>query len=616
MPDPTNTPNPANGATPNSPANAGIAMPVNSRKRELLISSRAVPGSVQPMSADSLQTALSSIAGVKVVKVLKPQGLNALSTGGIGSLAADIVVAETTLEQADALRASAPPNLIIEHNALLKHADDNSVSMQILRNSVEASLMASSGPSLNLQFTVTSDTGVPLPKATVIVYGRAFPAQGETDASGQATIQVYGGPIDSIQAIYVKPAKDYWEKFVQRPELFSDRVNIIQLTPLSKTFPNFPTTGIAGWGSRIMALDGLGAQATGKGIKIGIIDSGCDNTHPQLTHISNGMDFTNDRDVATWTTDVLSHGTHCAGVIAGRSDVVQGIRGLAPDAEVHSFKVFPGGRFDDLISAIDECIARGIDVINMSLGSDQGSELVTRKLAEARQNGIACIVAAGNSGGPVQFPGTVPTVLTVSAVGKSGEFPADTNHAQTAVAGTISEAGLFPAKFSCFGQEVGVCGPGVAIVSTVPGGYAAWDGTSMAAPHITGLAALLLAHHPQLQQTQPRSEQRVTMLFQLIRSMAVPVVADPLRGGAGLPMNRQQQQQQQPQQQAVPVPPPTTVPVTPPGISPHQGQLGNVAMGGNPAGRPLTPEEQAYVAANQLYYEWLMRMQAAGLIRM
>jgi subtilisin len=85
---------------------------------------------------------------------------------------------------------------------------------------------------------------------------------------------------------------------------------------------------------------------------------------------------------------------------------------------------------------------------------------------------------------------------------------------------------------------VAVSAPGVAVISTMPGGgYAAADGTSVAAAYVTGLAALVLAHHPLLQQglLRARNAQRVQALIELIRASAVPHFADPLRGGAGVP---------------------------------------------------------------------------------
>src|SRR5262245_55856125 len=109
--------------------------------------------------------------------------------------------------------------------------------------------------------------------------------------------------------------------------------------------------------------------------------------------------------------------------------------------------------------------------------------------------------------------------------------------------------GFFAARFSNFGPEVGVCAPGVAILSSVPpNNYAAWDGTSMAAPHVTGLAALVLAHHPDFQGPfKARNAQRVERLFQILKQSAQPLnLGDPNRTGVGMPnalsaLNVQQQ---------------------------------------------------------------------------
>jgi hypothetical protein len=213
--------------------------------------------------------------------------------------------------------------------------------------------------------------------------------------------------------------------------------------------------------------------------------------------------------------------------------------GCSPGAEMHIFKVVPGGYFSDLIDALNQCIERRLDIVQIGVSGEQFSELVAQKINEARLNGIACIAGVGNSGAAVQFPANVPGVLAVSAVGKVGEYPQDTRHARRALPQLIGFSGLYATNFSCWGPQVDVCGPGVAVISTVPGGgYAAWDGSAMAASHVAGFSALLLAHHPTLQSIKPGAyaEERVSMLNDLLRAAAMPYIqADPNRVGTGLP---------------------------------------------------------------------------------
>jgi len=288
-----------------------------------------------------------------------------------------------------------------------------------------------------------------------------------------------------------------------------------------------------------MKFDRAPVDWNGAGTKIGLIDSGCDTSHPLLRHIVRGEDLTRDRDPQSWRSDELGQGTHCAGIVAASAAASSEMIGCAPAAEVHVFKVVPGGHLSDLIHALGQCIERRLDIVQIGVSAEHFSELVAQKLTEARLSGIACITGAGNSGGAVQFPGNVPGVLTVAAVGKLREYPQDTRHAQRALPQPIAFSGIYATNFSGWGPQVGVCAPGVAVVSSVPGGgYAAWDGTSMAASHVVGFSALLLSHHPMLQSINygARADQRVATLFDFLRVAAIPYAqVDPNRVGAGLP---------------------------------------------------------------------------------
>jgi subtilisin family serine protease len=379
----------------------------------------------------------------------------------------------------------------------------------------------------------------PLPEAEVYVFGSMWPAQGVTDASGRATVTLQGEMPETIRSILVKPKIDYWTFWLDRPQLVPDSVNRIVVRALGAVLRNFPGQQLMGWGQRAMGLDRLPPSFDGAGIKIAVIDSGLAPTHRNLHGVTEGISIVGN-DKAAWTVDTIGHGSHCAGIIAG-GPVGRGggIRGFAPAAEIHVCRIFPGGRFSDLVSALDYCMEHGIDVANMSLGGGEPSRIIEERIIRAKQMGMACIIAAGNSSGPVQFPASTPHCLAVAALGKWGEFPDDSYHSQQALDGFQSRDGYFPAKFSCFGPEIDVCAPGVGIVSSLPAdGFGAWDGTSMATPHVTGLAALVLAHHPDFTKGnfQNRDARRVERLFQILKETATPLqFGDSNRTGAGLP---------------------------------------------------------------------------------
>jgi subtilisin family serine protease len=126
-------------------------------------------------------------------------------------------------------------------------------------------------------------------------------------------------------------------------------------------------------------------------------------------------------------------------------------------------------------------------------------------------------------------------VLAVGAIGQAGTFPVDSPHAACAIAASEAGGGLFVPAFSCWGPELDLCAPGVAVISCQsPEGHAATDGTSLAAAHVAAVAALVFAHHADFQRDfVNRDARKVGRLFQILKATAQPL-GDPPRTGAGL----------------------------------------------------------------------------------
>jgi subtilisin len=578
------------GSASESPVQESPAAVVR-RKQRYLIGFRSLPG-LAPLQPDPFLDRLSHMEGVEIIRRLRGNGSPIAQS--------EVVVARMDEQRGEALRLNAPPHVIFEPDTPLGYS--HMAVPELMGWQPVARAMPYPRPRRELRVRVLGEADRPIPNAVVNLYGPGFPAQAITDPSGQASLQADAVDGDGTVAIHVRPAADYWERYIHNPSLEVGQMNVIRLNSLERTAARFPGEAPYGWGQRTMKFDRVPAEWTGAGVKIGLIDSGCDNSHPQLRHIVQGTDLTRERDAQStrdqdtrgWRSDELAHGTHCAGTIAaaaGPSQGTCGIIGCAPAAEVHVFKVVPGGHSSDLIEALDQCIARELDIVQIGVSSELFSELVAQKITEARLHGVACVAAAGNSGGAVQFPGNVPGVLTVSAVGKLGEYPQDTRHAQRTLPQLIGPSGIYATNFSCWGPQIGVCGPGVAIVSSVPGGgYAAWDGSSMAAAHVVGLSALLLAHHPMLQSINygGRAEQRVSVLFDMLRAAGIPYAqVDPNRVGAGLPDLQQV-----------------------PGLSPVNPLLANQQFYGSLPMQPALTPPAAFLANSM---NAILQLRAAGL---
>ena len=277
----------------------------------------------------------------------------------------------------------------------------------------------------------------------------------------------------------------------------------------------------------------------GQGVKIGIIDTGVDPEHPFLAPTGYTMPAGFPRGQTRFTSakvivarafaprgasrlareafdlDESSHGTHVAGIAAGNHDTDapggRRVSGVAPRAYIGNYKALvrtevglsPNGNSPELVAAIEAAVRDGMDVINLSLGEPEiepTRDIVARALDAAAAAGVVPVVAAGNdfgSVGPgsVSSPGSSARAITVAAV-EIDDAPQD------AVRAEFSSVG--PTAISLRAKP-DVSAPGVDILSSVPGGWTASSGTSMASPHVAGAAALLVQRHPEWTVAQVRS---------------------------------------------------------------------------------------------------------------
>ena len=215
------------------------------------------------------------------------------------------------------------------------------------------------------------------------------------------------------------------------------------------------------------------------------------------------------------------------------------IAGMAPGASIRSYRVFPHGKGNainyDIAKAIDQAVSDGCDIINLSLGGGQADEVLRAAIGAALDQGVIVVAAAGNDGhGPVVFPASLPFCIAVSAMGWKDAFPIDsTEVSKVAKPYGRPDKKSFFAAFSNLGPEVDLIGPGVGVISTVPSGYSAMNGTSMACPTVAGFAAHLLASDPSI--PKERTAARSKSLTERLQKAAKPLGFGREYEGFGLP---------------------------------------------------------------------------------
>ncbi|WNC17054.1 S8 family peptidase [Brevibacillus brevis] len=232
-----------------------------------------------------------------------------------------------------------------------------------------------------------------------------------------------------------------------------------------------PVGGIATdevpWGVRYVGAERLWKRGRGEGVNIAVIDTGISRDHYDLRdRIKGGVNLVSGRQ--------NGHGTHVAGIIVAELNQ-KGIVGVSPEAHLYDVRAFGEDGKSSLatiLRAIRWSVENRMDIVNMSFGMPQYSEALARAVERARNQGIIMVASAGNNGGEVEYPARYKGVIGVSAIDQKGKL----------------------ADFSSRGKGANTKAPGVDILSTWPGNqFRTLNGTSMAAPHVTGLKALELS---------------------------------------------------------------------------------------------------------------------------
>ena len=248
---------------------------------------------------------------------------------------------------------------------------------------------------------------------------------------------------------------------------------------------------------RTVALGGsnwepaFGSGVTGKGITVAVLDSGV-TPNPELDQVVGGIDLVDDDADAS---DENGHGTHIAGTIAQTTGNRTGAAGVAPDAAILPVRVLDAagaGVGSDVIAGFAHAVANGADIINISLTAPRDAGLC-EAAARAIGDGVVVVAAAGNDGSDVAYPAACPGVIGVSATTFDGQLAPYSNRG---VAVTIAA----PGGDNGADSNLDDAPDGVLQYTFIRsiGGYSYWSGTSMAAPHVAGAAALVKSAAPAL----------------------------------------------------------------------------------------------------------------------
>jgi subtilisin family serine protease len=370
---------------------------------------------------------------------------------------------------------------------------------------------------------VAAASGKAVAGATVVAFtdfeGRRG-AQGVTNASGKVALAL-GAAKKKIERLYIYPEVGLW------PMLFSNITltdgQTVPLTDIDNSFEDC-----------VRFFYGPSQLTMGTGVKVGVLDTGIALNHPNLV-VDGGQNTVQGEDPNDFGDNGESgHGTHCAGIIASRNTPL----GIAPGVTLRSYRVFgknqEGASNFAIAKAIDAGVTDGCDVLNMSLGGGDPDTLTEEAIASARAAGTLIFAANGNDGRqPVSFPAAHNFCQAVSAMGRKGTFPSDSEPSGSVAAPFGTDTKNFIADFSNIGDDTDFTGPGVGVISTVPKGFGVMSGTSMACPAEVGAAARLLGARADIL-SMPRSAERWAAMVTAVAEAAKKLGFGPTFEGQGM----------------------------------------------------------------------------------
>jgi thermitase len=337
----------------------------------------------------------------------------------------------------------------------------------------------------------------PQPAASEFVPGEAlvrWRADAPDSAIATALAGVSAGRISSIASMRLDrlrvPIGQEWnviERLRADPRVLYAEPNYIAHAAFVPNDPSYATQ----WNLAQVSAPAAWDLARGSGdIKIAVIDSGVDMNHPDLDmshRMIYGYDYIHDDPTPD---DEFGHGTHVTGILGAVTNNEAGVAGMAWYGQFLIYKVldaYGGGTYADIVAAIESARDNGARIINLSLEGDQPSASLQDAVTRAYDAGILLVASTGNHNGPVRYPAAYPSVIAVAATTNLDRY----------------------AWYSNFGPEVDVAAPGglveAQIYSTLrSSSYGYQYGTSMSAPHVAGLAALIWSLDPTLTNDQVR----------------------------------------------------------------------------------------------------------------